>query len=165
MRPGHKRITLLPQVYTSMDTCVAHTLDPVWLHLLMFHLLFLCPGEVKSTVILDREVTPDYRLVVQATDGGGHWCRAEVKLIVTDVNDNPPIFTLSQYTASVYEDTVPKALLTRIQAIDPDEGNTTTTSITAITSGIITTANSSEKPILYFIYKRPFIHKIQGASI
>lgn len=147
-----------------MDTFVAHTLAPVWLHLLMFHLLFLCPGEVKSTVILDREVTPDYRLVAQATDGGGHWCRAEVKLIVTDVNDNPPIFTLSQYTASVYEDTVPKALLTRIQAIDPDEGNTTT-GITDITSGIITTASSSEKPILYFIYKRPFIHKIQVASI
>ncbi|XP_026152475.1 protocadherin Fat 3a isoform X3 [Mastacembelus armatus] len=79
-------------------------------------------GEIKSSVLLDREVTPNYRLVAQATDGGGRWCRAEVQLAVTDVNDNPPIFTLSQYTASVYEDTATKALLTRIQAIDPDEG-------------------------------------------
>ncbi|XP_038549255.1 protocadherin Fat 3a isoform X4 [Micropterus salmoides] len=79
-------------------------------------------GEVKSSVILDREMTPNYRLFAQATDGGGRWCRAEVQLVVTDVNDNPPIFTLSQYTASVYEDTATKALLTRIQAIDPDEG-------------------------------------------
>ncbi|XP_068601351.1 protocadherin Fat 3a [Brachionichthys hirsutus] len=79
-------------------------------------------GEVKSCEILDREVTPNYHLIAQATDGGGKWCRAEVQLTVTDVNDNPPIFTLPQYTASVYEDTVPKALLTRIQAIDPDEG-------------------------------------------
>uniref|UniRef100_A0A3B5AFA8 FAT atypical cadherin 3 n=1 Tax=Stegastes partitus TaxID=144197 RepID=A0A3B5AFA8_9TELE len=79
-------------------------------------------GEIKSSVILDREVTHNYRLVAQATDGGGLWCRAEVQLAVTDVNDNPPIFTLSQYTTSVYEDTVTKALLTRIQAIDPDEG-------------------------------------------
>ncbi|XP_023254178.1 protocadherin Fat 3-like, partial [Seriola lalandi dorsalis] len=78
-------------------------------------------GEVKSSVILDHEVTPGYRLVAQATDGGGRWCHAEVRLTVTDVNDNPPIFTLSQYTASVYEDTATKALLTRIQAIDPDE--------------------------------------------
>ncbi|KAM7413789.1 hypothetical protein PAMA_020925 [Pampus argenteus] len=78
-------------------------------------------GEVKSSVTLDRETTPNYRLVAQATDGGGRWCRAEVKLAVTDVNDNPPIFTQSQYTASVYEDTATKALLTRIQAIDPDE--------------------------------------------
>ncbi|XP_069022575.1 protocadherin Fat 3a isoform X9 [Embiotoca jacksoni] len=79
-------------------------------------------GEIKSSVLLDRETTPEYRLVAQATDGGGRWCRAEVQLVVTDVNDNPPIFSLSLYTASVYEDTITKALLTRIQAIDPDEG-------------------------------------------
>uniref|UniRef100_A0A665T275 FAT atypical cadherin 3a n=1 Tax=Echeneis naucrates TaxID=173247 RepID=A0A665T275_ECHNA len=78
-------------------------------------------GEVKSSVILDHEKTPSYHLVAQATDGGGRWCCAEVRLTVTDVNDNPPIFTLSQYTASVYEDTPTKAQLTRIQAIDPDE--------------------------------------------
>ncbi|XP_068441399.1 protocadherin Fat 3a isoform X3 [Clinocottus analis] len=78
-------------------------------------------GEVKSSIILDRETTPYYRLVAQATDGGGRWCRAELQLAVTDVNDNPPIFTLLQYTTSVYEDTATKALLTRIQAIDPDE--------------------------------------------
>lgn len=81
-----------------------------------------------------------YRLVVQATDGGGRWCHTEVQLVVTDVNDNPPMFTLSQYTASVYEDTATKALLTRIQAIDPDEGNTTTIRITATTTGVTTTA-------------------------
>ncbi|XP_069390115.1 protocadherin Fat 3a isoform X7 [Paralichthys olivaceus] len=79
-------------------------------------------GEVKSSVTLDREMTASYHLVAQATDGGGKWCRSEVQLVVTDVNDNPPIFTLSHYTASIYEDTATKALLTRIQAIDPDEG-------------------------------------------
>ncbi|KAF7647480.1 hypothetical protein LDENG_00171680 [Lucifuga dentata] len=78
-------------------------------------------GEVKTAVALDRELTPSYQLVAQATDGGGRWCRAEVQLTVTDVNDNPPVFMLPQYTASVYEDTATKALLTRIQAIDPDE--------------------------------------------
>nr|XP_019943590.1 PREDICTED: protocadherin Fat 3 [Paralichthys olivaceus] len=78
-------------------------------------------GEVKSSVTLDREMTASYHLVAQATDGGGKWCRSEVQLVVTDVNDNPPIFTLSHYTASIYEDTATKALLTRIQAIDPDE--------------------------------------------
>lgn len=94
-----------------------------------FHICFLtCPGEVKSSAILDHEITPSYRLIAQATDGGGRGCRAEVQLIVTDVNDNPPIFTQSQYTASVYEDTATRALLTRIQAIDPDEGDTKTTS-------------------------------------
>lgn len=98
------------------------------------HVVVTCLGEVKSSVILDREMTPNYRLFAQATDGGGRWCRAEVQLVVTDVNDNPPIFTLSQYTASVYEDTATKALLTRIQAIDPDEGDTTTTTTTGVTT-------------------------------
>ncbi|XP_060929197.1 protocadherin Fat 3a isoform X1 [Limanda limanda] len=79
-------------------------------------------GELKSSVTLDHEMMPSYRLVAQATDGGGKWCRSKVQLVVTDVNDNPPIFTLSHYTASIYEDTANKALLTRIQAIDPDEG-------------------------------------------
>uniref|UniRef100_A0A3P9L436 FAT atypical cadherin 3a n=1 Tax=Oryzias latipes TaxID=8090 RepID=A0A3P9L436_ORYLA len=79
-------------------------------------------GEVKSLVTLDHEKTPSYRLVVQAMDGGGQWCSAEIQLVVMDVNDNPPIFTMPQYTANVYENTIPKALLTRIQAIDPDEG-------------------------------------------
>lgn len=104
-------------------------------------------------MILDREMTSNYWLVAQATDGGGRWCRTEVQLLVTDVNDNPPIFTLSQYTASVYEDTATKALLTRIQAIDPDEGDTT--SITDATTGFTTTASSaSYATILYFIDKK-----------
>lgn len=81
------------------------------------------PGEIKTSVVLDRERTDAYRLLAEATDGGGRWCRAEVKLKVTDVNDNPPMFTQSEYAASIYEDTVPKALLSRTPAIDPDEGD------------------------------------------
>ncbi|KAL0973402.1 hypothetical protein UPYG_G00203040 [Umbra pygmaea] len=79
-------------------------------------------GELKTAQALDREKTPAYRLVAQATDGGGRFCQAEVHLTLSDVNDNPPAFSQPHYTASVYEDTAPKALLTRIQAIDPDEG-------------------------------------------
>lgn len=111
-------------------------------------LLLTFPGEVKSSVNLDREMTPNYWLVAQATDGGGRWCRSEVQLVVTDVNDNPPIFTLSQYTASVYEDTATKALLTRIQAIDPDEGDTTTY-IAATTSAITTICIASNANTLF----------------
>lgn len=101
-----------------------------WMSAVLTHHPFMfgfIAGEVKSSVDLDREVVPVYEFFAQATDGGGRWCRAEIKLTITDVNDNPPIFTLSQYTASVYEDTTPKALLTCIQAIDPDEGSNRTT--------------------------------------
>lgn len=78
-------------------------------------------------------MTPKYKLITQAADGGGRWCSAEVHLTVTDVNDNPPTFTMSQYTTSVYEDTSIKALLTRIQAIDPDEGDEMNTAHNKIT--------------------------------
>ncbi|XP_064159770.1 protocadherin Fat 3a isoform X4 [Anguilla rostrata] len=79
-------------------------------------------GELKTASVLDREKTPRYRLVAQATDGGGLFCRAEIALNLLDVNDNPPAFSAPYYTASVYENTGTKALLTRLQANDPDEG-------------------------------------------
>ncbi|KAJ8410896.1 hypothetical protein AAFF_G00188530 [Aldrovandia affinis] len=79
-------------------------------------------GELKTASVMDREKTPRYRLVVQATDGGGLFCRAEIALSLLDVNDNPPAFSAAHYTASVYENTATKALLTRLQANDPDEG-------------------------------------------
>lgn len=98
-------------------------------------------------MLLDREMTSNYWLVAQATDGGGRWCRAVVQLAVTDVNDNPPVFTLPQYTVSIYEDTVIKALLTRIQAIDPDEGDSTTV------ASVIATATSHANTITKFKLK------------
>uniref|UniRef100_A0A8C9T5I0 FAT atypical cadherin 3 n=1 Tax=Scleropages formosus TaxID=113540 RepID=A0A8C9T5I0_SCLFO len=79
-------------------------------------------GELKTASPLDREKTPRYKLVAQATDGGGLFCRMEIALELLDVNDNPPAFSTHRYTASVYENTATKALLTRLQAIDPDEG-------------------------------------------
>uniref|UniRef100_A0AAY5L2H7 FAT atypical cadherin 3b n=1 Tax=Esox lucius TaxID=8010 RepID=A0AAY5L2H7_ESOLU len=83
-------------------------------------------GDVKTATVMDREKTSNYKLVAQATDGGGRFCRSEVSVTLLDVNDNPPSFVLSQYLAQVYEDAAPKALLTRIQAKDPDEGTNRT---------------------------------------
>ncbi|KAJ7419437.1 FAT atypical cadherin 3 [Willisornis vidua] len=85
---------------------------------------FLDPenGELKSLAPLDREKIPAYNLVARATDGGGRFCKSEIHLILEDVNDNPPVFSSDHYTACVYENTATKALLTRVQATDPDVG-------------------------------------------
>uniref|UniRef100_A0A8C8BEZ3 Protocadherin Fat 3 n=1 Tax=Otus sunia TaxID=257818 RepID=A0A8C8BEZ3_9STRI len=85
---------------------------------------FLDPenGELKSLAPLDREKIPAYNLVARATDGGGRFCQSEIHLILEDVNDNPPVFSSDHYTACVYENTATKALLTRVQATDPDVG-------------------------------------------
>lgn len=71
---------------------------------------------------MDRETTPGYKLIAQATDGGGLFCRSEISLSVLDVNDNAPSFFFTQFLASVFESAAPKTLLTRLQASDPDEG-------------------------------------------
>uniref|UniRef100_A0A673ATT1 FAT atypical cadherin 3b n=1 Tax=Sphaeramia orbicularis TaxID=375764 RepID=A0A673ATT1_9TELE len=79
-------------------------------------------GELRTATVMDREVTPSYKLIAQATDGGGLFCRSDISLKVLDVNDNAPSFSSAHYMTSVYESAVPKALLTRLQASDPDEG-------------------------------------------
>ncbi|XP_056910340.1 protocadherin Fat 3 isoform X4 [Takifugu flavidus] len=79
-------------------------------------------GELRSATVMDRETTPSYKLIAQATDGGGLFCRCDISLKVLDVNDNAPAFSSPHYLASVYENAAPKALLTRLQASDPDEG-------------------------------------------
>uniref|UniRef100_A0A671R6T4 Protocadherin Fat 3-like n=1 Tax=Sinocyclocheilus anshuiensis TaxID=1608454 RepID=A0A671R6T4_9TELE len=79
-------------------------------------------GELKTASLLDRERTAGYKLIAQATDGGGLFCRSEISLTILDVNDNAPSFAFTRFMASVYENAAPKALLTRLWANDPDEG-------------------------------------------
>ncbi|KAK2881970.1 hypothetical protein Q8A73_022480 [Channa argus] len=79
-------------------------------------------GELRTATAMDREITPSYKLIAQATDGGGLFCRSDISLKVLDVNDNAPSFSSSHYLASVYENATPKALITRLQATDSDEG-------------------------------------------
>uniref|UniRef100_A0A8C9ALV1 Protocadherin Fat 3 n=1 Tax=Prolemur simus TaxID=1328070 RepID=A0A8C9ALV1_PROSS len=85
---------------------------------------FLDPesGELKTLALLDRERVPVYNLIARATDGGGRFCQSDVRLVLEDVNDNPPVFSSDHYNACVYENTATKALLTRVQAVDPDVG-------------------------------------------
>ncbi|XP_077448375.1 protocadherin Fat 3 isoform X3 [Stigmatopora argus] len=79
-------------------------------------------GELRTVAPLDRESRPTYKLIAQATDGGGLFCRCDVSLKLLDVNDNAPAFASLRYVASVYENTAPNTLLTRLRATDPDQG-------------------------------------------
>lgn len=89
----------------------------------LFGLFVFClQGELRTATGLDREVASAYKLIAQATDAGGLFCRSDISLRVLDVNDNVPSFSAPYYLASVYENAAPKALLTRLQASDPDEG-------------------------------------------
>ncbi|CDQ76612.1 unnamed protein product [Oncorhynchus mykiss] len=60
-------------------------------------------GVIMTSVLLDFEVGPQHRLVVRAVDGGVPAQSSEVQVIisVTDINDNPPVFTQHLYKAMV----------------------------------------------------------------
>ncbi|XP_072332549.1 protocadherin Fat 3-like isoform X2 [Scyliorhinus torazame] len=79
-------------------------------------------GELKTLSALDREETEVYNLIARASDGGGRFCQSGIILLLKDVNDNPPVFSSSHYTQSVYENTATKVLLAKVEAMDPDIG-------------------------------------------
>lgn len=79
-------------------------------------------GELKTLMALDREQQAAYHLLVKATDGGGRFCQANIILTLEDVNDNAPEFTSDSYSITVFENTEPGTLLTRVQATDADAG-------------------------------------------
>ncbi|KAK7043292.1 hypothetical protein SK128_010818, partial [Halocaridina rubra] len=74
---------------------------------------------------LDRELKPNYTLVVFATDQGNPPLHASRKfdLQVTDMNDNAPEFDQTVYHANVLEVADPGTSVFQLSALDRDEGN------------------------------------------
>ncbi|XP_035385759.1 protocadherin Fat 1a isoform X3 [Electrophorus electricus] len=62
-------------------------------------------GEVKVARQLDREKTSGYTLTVMASDGGipVRSGTATINIDVSDINDNPPIFSQSNYSVIIQE--------------------------------------------------------------
>ncbi|XP_026123648.1 cadherin-11-like [Carassius auratus] len=73
---------------------------------------------------MDREARQEYDVVIQAKDMGGHMGglsgTTQVKITLTDVNDNPPKFAQGVYIMAVSEDKVPGEEVGRLKARDPD---------------------------------------------
>uniref|UniRef100_A0A4W5Q735 Si:dkey-1m11.6 n=1 Tax=Hucho hucho TaxID=62062 RepID=A0A4W5Q735_9TELE len=71
---------------------------------------------------LDYEKQGVYRIQITAKDGG--WISKTGTVIMTvnvsDVNDNPPVFTSSQYTASVLENSAVGTPVLQVRATDAD---------------------------------------------
>uniref|UniRef100_A0A8D0HK88 Cadherin domain-containing protein n=1 Tax=Sphenodon punctatus TaxID=8508 RepID=A0A8D0HK88_SPHPU len=71
---------------------------------------------------LDRERTPQYNITVTATDKGSPSLSTQktIQLQISDINDNPPVFEESSYTAYVPENNPAGASIFRVRASDPD---------------------------------------------
>lgn len=83
-------------------------------------------GLVVTANTLDYETQSVYNLSITATDGLPNPLpsgTAEVVVLLTDVNDNPPIFSNDIYTVSLTENNMPNTLLLNASATDIDSGS------------------------------------------
>ncbi|XP_029403039.1 protocadherin gamma-B5-like [Mus pahari] len=73
---------------------------------------------------LDREQQNYYRLVLTALDGGDPPLSGttELRIQVTDANDNPPVFNQEVYKVRLPENVPPGTTVLRVTATDKDEG-------------------------------------------
>ncbi|XP_049902259.1 neural-cadherin [Epinephelus moara] len=71
---------------------------------------------------LDREAEDRYLVVVEARDGGGLAGTGTATIMVSDVNDHPPVFTQRVYTTQVTEDLEVNSEVLVVSATDGDEG-------------------------------------------
>ncbi|KAM3863277.1 protocadherin-15-like [Diretmus argenteus] len=72
---------------------------------------------------LDRETTDHYRLVVTASDGHiGGTSTTTVDIVVTDVNDNDPLFDPTTLTNLTVQEEEANVFVGQVSATDPDAG-------------------------------------------
>ncbi|XP_015250322.1 PREDICTED: protocadherin gamma-A11-like isoform X4 [Cyprinodon variegatus] len=74
---------------------------------------------------LDRETYPEYNITLTAVDQGlpSFSVNKTITLRISDINDNPPIFPQSSFTAVVSENNSPGMSVLSVKASDKDHGN------------------------------------------
>ncbi|XP_054845620.1 protocadherin-23 [Eublepharis macularius] len=82
-------------------------------------------GNLVLRSVLDREKSSSYQLLILASDRGSPLLNstATVSITVLDINDNPPIFTSSEYYVHVRENTPVGSHITAVSASDYDAGS------------------------------------------
>ncbi|XP_073077950.1 protocadherin gamma-A6 isoform X1 [Manis javanica] len=80
--------------------------------------------ELVVKASLDREEQSFHHLVLTAVDGGepARSCTTQIRVVVADANDNPPMFTQDMYMVSVPESLQVGSSVLKVMATDADEG-------------------------------------------
>ncbi|XP_055537242.1 fat-like cadherin-related tumor suppressor homolog isoform X2 [Wyeomyia smithii] len=81
-------------------------------------------GQLKTARQLDRETQSKFHLTahVQDRDHPGWECSSQIEITITDLNDNPPDFSMNPYSVTLPEDAEVGTLVTKIHATDADIG-------------------------------------------
>ena len=91
-----------------------------------FRLHQLYPTEYKviTEAVLDRESRDEYNLAITCKDGGDdpQVSIKHITVIVTDVNDNAPVFGQTSYAANVIENNLVGTYVLQVNATDRDMG-------------------------------------------
>ncbi|XP_068129838.1 uncharacterized protein [Hyperolius riggenbachi] len=91
-----------------------------------FHLVLLSDSyyRIVTTSSMDREKVALYNITILATDKGSPPLSSKriINLEISDVNDNPPVFTKLNYVTYIHENNLPGALICIVKADDPDAG-------------------------------------------
>ncbi|XP_077166927.1 protocadherin beta-16-like isoform X14 [Paroedura picta] len=71
---------------------------------------------------LDRERVPEYNITITATDRGSPrlTSRRTIRVEISDINDNPPVFEKTKYEMQVWENNIPGLLMGSVHAVDLD---------------------------------------------
>ncbi|XP_015337945.1 desmoglein-1 [Marmota marmota marmota] len=82
-------------------------------------------GEINITSIVDREVTPYFIIYCRALNSMGQDLERplELRVRVLDINDNPPVFSMSTFVGQIEENSNANTLVMRLNATDADEPN------------------------------------------
>ncbi|KAJ8970951.1 hypothetical protein NQ317_014059 [Molorchus minor] len=81
-------------------------------------------GHLKTITYLDRENQSRYLLTAHVHDKEhSSWeCSSQIELLISDLNDNAPLFSLPYYSVALPEDVEVGTLVTKIHATDADLG-------------------------------------------
>ncbi|KAG7461989.1 hypothetical protein MATL_G00197140 [Megalops atlanticus] len=79
-------------------------------------------GVFNVTRPLDYETQQFYILSVRAEDGGGQASSVRVYFNILDVNDNPPVFNTTLFSATVMENLPPGSSILTLSTSDADDG-------------------------------------------
>uniref|UniRef100_A0A673JXY0 Protocadherin Fat 1-like n=1 Tax=Sinocyclocheilus rhinocerous TaxID=307959 RepID=A0A673JXY0_9TELE len=121
-------------------------------------------GVIWTAGLLDHETQSQHELTVKAVDRGVFQLSAEVQVIiyVTDLNDNPPVFSHQLYNATISKISSPGQLVTCVKAYDADSrgtsqleyailsGNDNNVFATDASSGEIVIANINQQSLEHF---------------
>ncbi|XP_055080800.1 protocadherin gamma-C5-like [Periophthalmus magnuspinnatus] len=87
---------------------------------------------------LDRESFPFYNIEITATDSGSPplFSKKTIPVSISDVNDNPPVFSQSSYNVYLKENGLPGSILYSVSASDLDFGENAKVSYSILESKV-----------------------------